>query len=672
MASQFQSKYDPITDKYIKPEISIDPYSGLNKYNKQESTLEKKDSTVDPTLEGITKEEYDTLIDSLTNHPEYFGPDYAGTYPKGFGEAVIKVFTQAIAFEEAFSQMSPEQKLNMFRNTNKFREKIMSEIKELGIKKDLFDGGILSSEEMSSENIFSRLITLFNNSTQPDGKATGTNKQETIKDTQPDGKATGTNKTHIKQPWKYGGQRGGAWPVSSIFSDMTSIEEDASNIANFLQLSGTTFGIAANGVMGLGIPVNGVMGLSGLLLALSSIGISIGVYIALKISCKIAKTIIYKNYPSYQPTIGDNQTGPVEIVKKWFQTGYRIWRGLGLQRTAPMPDMPQMQEYNGSILDYIQSNVGNVADYMGDIIIRKMSQPGFALFGTICTVGDIATNLITAPFYGFAYLAKKMFGRNINAVIPVNEDEAQINPLAPKDLSQRVLTPIDRYTKNITLFNENILYSLTDKDVKDNYDTLEKKLDLKYKTCLFCTTHICNNGRYIQCRTCVNGVYHYDNIIGGCNFAIEVCQRSNNINNKYRCPNCREPWRLCTGNTLSLLPEDTDDKGFSVVDGPCLKPDNIALTDNEIIADNKTLIGILDKHLTEELKTQIARGPGRTILDRIVSLTATKKQGDNELDRNVSTKITAKPSSGGSKKQKNKTKRRKNKNTRHRRRRTRR
>ena len=36
------STYDPITDTYIKPEISIDPYSGLNKYNKQESTLEKK------------------------------------------------------------------------------------------------------------------------------------------------------------------------------------------------------------------------------------------------------------------------------------------------------------------------------------------------------------------------------------------------------------------------------------------------------------------------------------------------------------------------------------------------------------------------------------------------------------------------------------------------------
>lgn len=639
--SQYGSTYDP--EEYEKLYGSkLRP-----KYPRVNPTLEKKDSTVDSILEGITKEEYDTLIDSLTNHPEYFGPDYTGTYPKDFGEAVIKVFIQKFASDEIYSQMSPEQKLNMFHNTNKFREKKMSEIKELGIEKDLFDGGILSSKKMPPKNVFSSLSELIN---KPSAAPTS----EGITPTSLRAPAAPKGALKKKAPFR---MKGGAWPVSSIFSNTTFNEELMQETAAASSTVGSYIGL-------LSAWITGAVSYSTIAIGWSITGMPVGVYIVYRLSCVIANKILERNNIYFSPVVGDNETGPIEIIKKWFQNGQRIWRGLGLRRGAPMPDMPQMQEYNGSILDYIQSNVGNAADYMGNIIIRKMSQPGFALFGTICTIGDIASNLITAPFYGFAYLAKKMFSHNNAAVLPVNDVEAQLNPLAPIDLSQRDLTPIDRYTKNISLLNENI-FSLNGEDA-DNYDPLNKKLDVKYKTCVFCTNHICNNGRYIQCITCVPGVCHYDNMIGGCKFANTVC-RSDNIDIKNKCPTCRTPWRLCTGNTLSLLPEDTDDIGFTVVNGPCLTPDNIALTDDEIIADNKTLIGILDKHLTEELKTQIAREP-EIDLDHIVSLRAREKKGDDELDRNVTTKITIKPI-GGSKKRKNKTKRRKNKNTRRRRRR---
>lgn len=635
---------DPITGEYI---ADLSP-----------------DAQINTTLEGITKKEYDILIDSFKNHPEYFDNDYAGAYPEGFGEAVIKVFTQTFAFGETFDRMSPEQKLNMFRNTNKNREKKMSEIKELGIKKDLFDGGILSSEEMTPENVFSGLSGLIN---KPPAASTA-----------PGAPSAPGAQTAPKGPLKKQGLpfkiKGGAWPVSSIFS-MTTRNEELSYLVPTGSVLATNIGLSSAWLTGATSYSTYAIGF------LTVIGIPAGIYLALELSCTIANQILESNgimrsherngiMRSHQVR-GDNLTGPIEIIKKWFEKGKIVWGILGDNRRAPiqeMPEMPEMPEYNGSILDYIGSRarnvagrVGNVAGHLGNIIIQKMSQPGFALFGTICTVGDIATNLITAPFYGFAYLAKKMLGRNIGAVVPVDEEpeniQGEVNPLAPIDLHQREMTPIDRYTKNINIFNEKI-YGLKG-EYANQYDILQKKLDSKYKTCSICMNHICNNGRYIKCKTCFNGVFHYDNIIGGCNFANNSCTITPSVKN---CPMCRSPWQLCTDNQLILLPETNTNKGFSVIDGPCLVSDSVALTDNEIIADNKILIGILDRNLNEEHKDEIAREPENE-LDVRVNL----KTSNDELNDMVSTDVRTKPS-GGSKKRKNNTKRRRNKKTRRRRR----
>ncbi len=308
------------------------------------------DTPANPTLDGITKKEYDTLIDSFKNHPEYFGPDYAGTYPKGFGEAVEKVFTQAFAFNETFNQMSPEQKINMFRNTNKNREKIMSEIKELRIEKDLFDGGILISKEMSPENIFSELTGLINKS--PVVNEPVVQPTTTI--------AKNTSKTRIQRPWK-----GGAWPVSSIFTIKTRNESSINEAVNHGSLPATIIGLSSAWL-------TGAMSYTSLAIGfLTVLGIPTGVYLALQLSCKIANMILEDNGIWWSHRIsGDNLSGPIEIIKKWFESGQHVWYTLGERRGAK-------------------------------------SKIGFALFGTICTVGDIATNLITAPFYGFAYLAKK-------------------------------------------------------------------------------------------------------------------------------------------------------------------------------------------------------------------------------------------------------------------------
>jgi hypothetical protein len=260
----------------------------------------------------------------------------------------------------------------------------------------------------------------------------------------------------------------------------------------------------------------------------------------------------------------------------------------------------------------------------------------------------------------------------INAKV-INEDSSLINakekisdnvkaipiiPIIPIDLRQRKMTPIDRYVKNINIYisaDQNV--RLTGEDL-DTYRILERKLDSIYQVCNYCYKHICNNGRYIKCNYCIKNFAHYDNVIGGCD-ANDLCIYKGPAVNK--CRGCGKNWKLCVDDKLRHLLETDRDTGFSVVEGPCLKSGRVALTDDEIIADNKILIGILDRNLDEEHKAKIAREPENE-LDARVNL----KSSNGDLDSRVSTDVRTKPS-GGSKKRKNKTKRRRNKKTRRRR-----
>ena len=620
---------DPITGEYI---ADLSP-----------------DAQINTNLEGITKEEYDTLIDSLTNHPEYFDNGYNGAYSEGFGEAITKVFSETFVSAAVFDQMNPEQRFNMFHNTNENRENTMSEIKELKIEKDLFDDGILSSEEMTPENIFSKLTDVI--SKPPVLSKTNNNTQKITRKKIQD-------KDTRKPSWF-----GGAWPTSSIFSytEKYDLNEAASKFfGTYAISSGVGSGIAVFSAEIMGsLPIWAII--------LSSAGIGAGVILAIHLSCAIVNKILKHNgmVGNSHRLQGKYQNGPIDIIQGWFEKGKHIWGNLG----------------------------------------GAMSKIGFALFGTICTVGDIATNLITAPFYGFAYLAKKMFGRNNVAVDPINVahpishndingatvvtanngevtaevlneevpvldnaevlneevpvlDNVKAIPLAPIDLSQRKMTPIDRYTINKFIYSENIV-SLKGEDAKQ-YDILKEKLDSKYKTCTNCSRYICNNGRYIKCNRCNEGFVHYDNVWGGCFYAIEICDMV--LSSAIHCKDCDNSWQMCKGNHFSFLPETNTNKGFSVIDGPCLVSDSVALTDDEIIADNKILIGILDRNLNEEHKDEIAREP-ENVLDDKVNLKTTNDELNDMVPKNVRTKP-----SGGSKKRKNKTKRRRNKKTRRRRR----
>ncbi len=611
------------------------------------------DTPANPTLDGITKKEYDTLIDSFKNHPEYFGPDYAGTYPKGFGEAVEKVFTQAFAFNETFNQMSPEQKINMFRNTNKNREKIMSEIKELRIEKDLFDGGILISKEMSPENIFSELTGLINKS--PVVNEPVVQPTTTI--------AKNTSKTRIQRPWK-----GGAWPVSSIFTIKTRNESSINEAVNHGSLPATIIGLSSAWL-------TGAMSYTSLAIGfLTVLGIPTGVYLALQLSCKIANMILEDNGIWWSHRIsGDNLSGPIEIIKKWFESGQHVWYTLGERRGAK-------------------------------------SKIGFALFGTICTVGDIATNLITAPFYGFAYLAKKIFNRNNAAVVPVNErvnylrvNNQRVNnqqptiknknhpnkrymrtydsiPIDEEDYGTPY-TPLEKYNldiNNLLLRVQSVNYCTAYNAGNErqnawmDYDEgimekMEKEIESMYETCGLCQQRmVSSNIKYLQCDKCKESFHHEpyrftDNIPEsnrGCGGIYKhICKELQEFNTTYgpqgvtySSPNRKKDKCIYCTEKLGLCDDSTSEKKYTLIDFEQKMDEQTLTQKNGILTDIKNRMANNYVNLESDPPNE---------LDAEVNL----KKSNNELDTMVSTDVRQKPS-GGSKKRKNKTKRRRNKKTR--------
>jgi len=616
------------------------------------------DTPANPTLDGITKKEYDTLIDSFKNHPEYFGPDYAGTYPKGFGEAVEKVFTQAFAFNETFNQMSPEQKINMFRNTNKNREKIMSEIKELRIEKDLFDGGILISKEMSPENIFSELTGLINKS--PVVNEPVVQPTTTI--------AKNTSKTRIQRPWK-----GGAWPVSSIFTIKTRNESSINEAVNHGSLPATIIGLSSAWL-------TGAMSYTSLAIGfLTVLGIPTGVYLALQLSCKIANMILEDNGIWWSHRIsGDNLSGPIEIIKKWFESGQHVWYTLGERRGAK-------------------------------------SKIGFALFGTICTVGDIATNLITAPFYGFAYLAKKIFNRNNAAVVPVNERVNYLRVNNQRVNNQRVnnqqptiknknhpnkrymrtydsipideedygtpYTPLEKYNldiNNLLLRVQSVNYCTAYNAGNErqnawmDYDEgimekMEKEIESMYETCGLCQQRmVSSNIKYLQCDKCKESFHHEpyrftDNIPEsnrGCGGIYKhICKELQEFNTTYgpqgvtySSPNRKKDKCIYCTEKLGLCDDSTSEKKYTLIDFEQKMDEQTLTQKNGILTDIKNRMANNYVNLESDPPNE---------LDAEVNL----KKSNNELDTMVSTDVRQKPS-GGSKKRKNKTKRRRNKKTR--------
>jgi hypothetical protein len=606
------------------------------------------DTPANPTLDGITKKEYDTLIDSFKNHPEYFGPDYAGTYPKGFGEAVEKVFTQAFAFNETFNQMSPEQKINMFRNTNKNREKIMSEIKELRIEKDLFDGGILISKEMSPENIFSELTGLINKS--PVVNEPVVQPTTTI--------AKNTSKTRIQRPWK-----GGAWPVSSIFTIKTRNESSINEAVNHGSLPATIIGLSSAWL-------TGAMSYTSLAIGfLTVLGIPTGVYLALQLSCKIANMILEDNGIWWSHRIsGDNLSGPIEIIKKWFESGQHVWYTLGERRGAK-------------------------------------SKIGFALFGTICTVGDIATNLITAPFYGFAYLAKKIFNRNNAAVVPVNQsvNHQSVNhqqptiknknhpnkrymrtydsiPIDEEDYGTPY-TPLEKYNldiNNLLLRVQSVNYCTAYNAGNErqnawmDYDEgimekMEKEIESMYETCGLCQQRmVSSNIKYLQCDKCKESFHHEpyrftDNIPEsnrGCGGIYKhICKELQEFNTTYgpqgvtySSPNRKKDKCIYCTEKLGLCDDSTSEKKYTLIDFEQKMDEQTLTQKNGILTDIKNRMANNYVNLESDPPNE---------LDAEVNL----KKSNNELDTMVSTDVRQKPS-GGSKKRKNKTKRRRNKKTR--------
>jgi len=153
MAFEFYSKYDPITDKFTKPEILIAPYSGLKKYK-------EKDSTVDPTFKVLTKEQYDLLIDALKGGVD-FSMDSDKPLSPEFLEALNIVNESVFVSDTVIKGMNQYQQLSMFHETHKHRDKFISESKELGIYNDLFEGGIISSKEMPLDKIYKSIENII-------------------------------------------------------------------------------------------------------------------------------------------------------------------------------------------------------------------------------------------------------------------------------------------------------------------------------------------------------------------------------------------------------------------------------------------------------------------------------------------------------------------------------
>ena len=502
--------------------------------------------------------------------------------------------------------------------------------------------------------------------------------------------------------------KGGAWPVSTIFSYTNEVASHA--FAGLGSLAGAYGGL---------IPawITGAITYSTLAIGfLATLGIPAGVLIAHNLSCAIAKMILKRNgiLDWRYEVNGDNETGPIEIIKKWFEKGKYVWGILGENGRAPIPqmqemqEMPAMPEYNGSILDYIGSSasnvagrVGNVAGHMGNIIIQKMTQPVFALSSISCTVGDLGMNLITGPFYGFAYLAKKMFGRrrNINAVIPVDGElghNQNVNPQQPtiknknhpnkKYMSQlndiqidegdygTPYTPLEKYNldiNNLLLWVQSVNYCTTynagnerqnawmDYD-EEILEKMETEIESMYENCGLCQQRmVSSNIQYLQCGNCNqtfhNAPYRFtDNIPElnrGCGgIYAHVCKEQQEYNTPYgpqgltySNPNRKKDQCIYCTKELGLCDDSTSEKNYTLIDFKH-KMDEQTLT---------TQIGILT-----DIKNRMA--------NNYVNL---ESDPPNKLDHIVSDvrQLESTRKAGGSKKQKNKTKRRKNKNTRRRR-----
>jgi len=172
-----------------------------------------------------------------------------------------------------------------------------------------------------------------------------------------------------------------------------SVSEIAHNLA---RTTGTSLAIKASIQSSISIA-------TGFAIGLGTAGASVALSVAIAISCKIAHKILEENkevLPSrldrpdilrileYR-TASEFYNGPAEIISAWYKKFVPVWKNMG-------ENSLKIKGFDTGI---------------------SLSRIGFVLTGSICTLNDIVNNIITLPFFGFSYLAKKIFSRN-NTIEP--------------------------------------------------------------------------------------------------------------------------------------------------------------------------------------------------------------------------------------------------------------
>jgi hypothetical protein len=185
------------------------------------SKLRPKYPRVNPSSESsilelgkLTQKQYELLIDALKGGVD-FSMDSDKPLTPEFLEALKNVNEAAIVSDTVIKGMNQYQQLSMFRKTYERRNEIISELKELNIYDNLFEGGIISSKEMQLDEIYESMknyIITKPESTKPESTKPESTKSASTKppSTKPAStKPASTKPASTKPPFRHGGQRGG-------------------------------------------------------------------------------------------------------------------------------------------------------------------------------------------------------------------------------------------------------------------------------------------------------------------------------------------------------------------------------------------------------------------------------------------------------------------------------
>lgn len=405
-----------------KERIKRDPITGI--YTADTSADTSADPNPDQILKdfgNLTEKDYRVLVNALKGGVN-FSMNSNEPLSTDFLEALNNVNETVFVFNNVVNEMNEYQILSMLKETHSRRNDFINESKELNIYEDLFEeGGILSSEEMPLDEIYESII---NRTKPPSTKPPSTKNSTKPPSTQPPSTQPPSTKKIHNKPFRVGGsQRGGGWPISSLFSNFYRNEND-DNINAGSEVINTS------GLFTTGIFTNGILQTTNtvaiIALNAASFGISLGISAAIIISCKIANKILSDNremirigndndilnirYLNYE-TDSKYYNSAKSLIGAWYEKFVPVWKNMG-------ENSLKIKGYDTGV---------------------SLSRIGFVLFGGLCSLNDIVNNLITLPFFGFSYLAKKIFSRN-NAIQPeidMTEDRSLLLN------SQRVHLPSD-------------------------------------------------------------------------------------------------------------------------------------------------------------------------------------------------------------------------------------